>query len=345
MQQATVNLLSDMGAQPATLQDSLVPGGPLDTTDPTATITDPAGGATVPGGNVTISGTAADTDGVVAAVEVSTDNGTTWNRAAGAANWTYTFDASGGQVTAQARAVDDAANIGSAASVTFTVEQSVCPCSIFTPSTTGVQENDPQAVELGVKFRSDVARLDHGDPLLQDRREHGDPHRHAVGHGRGGPRQRHVLRRVCDRLAGGHLRRAHPGRRRHHLCRLLPHEHRQLRHQARRSRRPASTTPRSMPSRTGPTDPTASTHMGPAAPIRPIRSRHRTTSSMSSSSTRRDPIRPRPRSRGALLPRAHPASPSGPTSRRRSASRWRPDRSRPRASNCAGRPTPSLPRR
>ena len=66
IQQATVNLLSDMGAQPATLQDGPGPAdGPLDTTAPTAVITDPAGGATVPGGNVTISGTAADTGGVV----------------------------------------------------------------------------------------------------------------------------------------------------------------------------------------------------------------------------------------------------------------------------------------
>ena len=58
-------------------------------------------------------------------------------------------------MTAQARAVDDAANIGTAASVTFTAAAQVCPCSIFTPATTGVQENDTGAVELGVKFRSD----------------------------------------------------------------------------------------------------------------------------------------------------------------------------------------------
>ena len=130
---------------------------PLDTTAPTAVITDPAGGATVPGGNVTVSGTAADTGGVVAAVEVSTDGGATWARATGTTNWTYTFSASNGSVTAQARAVDDAANIGAADSVTFTVAAQVCPCSIFTPATTGAQENDPSAVELGVKFRSDVA--------------------------------------------------------------------------------------------------------------------------------------------------------------------------------------------
>ncbi len=157
MQQATVNLLSDMGAQPATRQTNLVAGGALDTTAPTVAITDPADGATVPGGNVTVSGTAADTGGIVAAVDVSTDGGTTWNRATGTANWTHTFNAANGPVTAQARAVDDAANIGPAASRSFTAAAQVCPCSIFAPSTTGNQQNDSNAVELGVKFRSDVA--------------------------------------------------------------------------------------------------------------------------------------------------------------------------------------------
>ena len=157
MQQATVNLLSDMGAQPETLQSGLTAGGALDTTAPTASITDPTGGATVPGGNVTISGTAADPGGLVAAVEVSTDGGLTWGRATGTTSWAYTFSASNGPVTAQARAVDDAANIGTATSVSFTVAAQTCPCTIFTPSTTGVQDNDTNSVELGVKFRSDVA--------------------------------------------------------------------------------------------------------------------------------------------------------------------------------------------
>ena len=72
-----------------------------------------------PGGNVTISGTAADVGGVVAAVEVSTDGGTTWARATGTTSWTYTFSASDGPVTVQARAIDDAANIGTADSVSL----------------------------------------------------------------------------------------------------------------------------------------------------------------------------------------------------------------------------------
>jgi large repetitive protein len=156
VQQATVNLLSDMGVQPGSLQDGLVPGGALDTAAPTATITDPAPGATVPGGNVTVSGTAADTGGIVAAVEVSTDGGTTWARATGTTNWTYTFSASDGPVTVQARAIDDAANIGAASSVSFEVGPQECPCSIWTPQVGGGTTFTDGPVELGVKFRAGV---------------------------------------------------------------------------------------------------------------------------------------------------------------------------------------------
>ncbi len=142
MQQATINLLSDMGAQPDSLQDNLVPGGPLDTTAPTATITDPTDGATVPGGNITVSGTAADTDGILVAVEVSIDGGTTWNRATGTTSWTYGFSAIDQSVTVQARAVDDAANVGTPDSITLTAQAQTCPCSIFGASVTGTEEND-----------------------------------------------------------------------------------------------------------------------------------------------------------------------------------------------------------
>ncbi len=194
MQQATVNLLSDMGAQPATLQAGLVAGGALDTTAPTAAITDPTGGATVPGGNVTISGTAADTGGLVAAVEVSTDGGTTWGRATGTTNWTYTFSASNGTVTAQARAVDDAANIGTAASVTFDVAAQVCPCSIFAPvgDRNRGERHRRRRARRQVPIRS--RGLHHRDPLLQDRGQHGHPHRHPLVDRRDEPGNRHVLR-------------------------------------------------------------------------------------------------------------------------------------------------------
>ena len=75
VQQAMVNLLADMGVQPVTLQAGLVPASAsTDTTPPTSTITAPAAGAQLTVGNpVVIAGTAADSGGIVAAVEVSTD--------------------------------------------------------------------------------------------------------------------------------------------------------------------------------------------------------------------------------------------------------------------------------
>src|SRR5215471_8118429 len=80
MQQATVNLLADMGAQPFSLIPGLTPAAAsTDTTGPSSTITSAAQGANLPDGSaVTVSGTATDVGGgVVAGVEISTDGGTT----------------------------------------------------------------------------------------------------------------------------------------------------------------------------------------------------------------------------------------------------------------------------
>ena len=86
--QATVNLLADMGVQPATLQSGLVPAtASTDTSPPRSTITSPAPGTTVTTGSVTVSGTAQDFGGgVVGAVEISLDGGKTWHPAAGLHN-------------------------------------------------------------------------------------------------------------------------------------------------------------------------------------------------------------------------------------------------------------------
>jgi phosphodiesterase/alkaline phosphatase D-like protein len=115
MQQATVNLLADMGVQPATLQPGLIPSLPsADTAPPTTTITAPAAGTTL-GTNVAylITGTAADTGGVVGGVEVSVDGGTTWRRAEGRASWSYawTTPATAGTVNILSRGTDDSGNI------------------------------------------------------------------------------------------------------------------------------------------------------------------------------------------------------------------------------------------
>ena len=115
MQQATVNLLADMAAQPVTLQSGLVPAvASSDSTAPSSSIAAPADGANVTVGNpVTISGTATDTGGgVVGAVEVSTDGGATWRPAAGRENWSFSWTpASSGPVTILSRAADDSGNL------------------------------------------------------------------------------------------------------------------------------------------------------------------------------------------------------------------------------------------
>jgi len=120
MQQATVNLFADMGAQPATLESGLVAAtASTDQTPPASAITSPSGGATIANGNtVTVSGTATDSGGgVVAGVEVSTDGGTHWHpvtmmsSAATSVTWSYTWAANGvGAVTIKSRATDDSGN-------------------------------------------------------------------------------------------------------------------------------------------------------------------------------------------------------------------------------------------
>jgi Domain of unknown function (DUF4082)/Bacterial Ig-like domain/Bacterial Ig domain len=160
MQQATVNLFADMGVQPATLQSGLVQSTPsFDTTAPTSTITSPTASTTVQVNNpIVITGTASDTGGVVGGVEVSVDGGTTWHPAKGRANWTYTWiPTSTGSVTIKSRATDDSGNIQAPATeVTLTVSTRTCPCSIWNDAVRPglVTTSDPQAVELGVKFRA-----------------------------------------------------------------------------------------------------------------------------------------------------------------------------------------------
>ena len=170
MQQATVNLLADMGdVQPATLMSGLTPATPsTDTTPPTSTITSPASGATFSdGAPVTISGTAADAGGgMVAGVEVSTDGGTTWHPVTTmsapntAVTWGYSWIAHGNPTTTiKSRAVDDSGNLEQPRpGVTVNVN---CPCSIWGTNTTPVtaDSGDAASINVGVKFKSDVYGL------------------------------------------------------------------------------------------------------------------------------------------------------------------------------------------
>jgi hypothetical protein len=160
MQQATINLLADMGAQPGSIQAGLVSATKsTDATAPVSTIASPASGATVIPGAITISGSASDAGGVVAAVEVSTDGGQTWHPAQGRSSWTYAWSPKTvGPVTLRSRAVDDSGNLQNApSSVTVTVGERDCQCSAISSSTapTQVDSGDANSVELGVKFKTD----------------------------------------------------------------------------------------------------------------------------------------------------------------------------------------------
>ena len=128
-----MNLLADMGAQPATLMTGLVAA--TKSTDTTGADGDHhlAGGRC--GRSPTarrsrVTGTATDTGGRVAGVEVSTDGGDTWHPATGhhQRGPTPTSSTGVGADAVQVRAIDDSANIGAAATRVVTV---ACPCSVF----------------------------------------------------------------------------------------------------------------------------------------------------------------------------------------------------------------------
>ncbi|MBD2308313.1 DUF4082 domain-containing protein [Chroococcidiopsis sp. FACHB-1243] len=161
MQQATVNLFADMGVQPHTLQAGLVLAtASTDITAPTSTISSLPSVSVQAGSPVTISGTASDPGGVVGGVEVSVDGGTTWHPATGRTNWSYTWTPQAtGSVIIKSHAIDDSGNLEtSGASTTVTVGERTCPCSTWndTATPTTASAPDAQAVELGVKFKSDL---------------------------------------------------------------------------------------------------------------------------------------------------------------------------------------------
>nr|WP_245309921.1 DUF4082 domain-containing protein [Rhizobium sp. R339] len=159
VQQAMVNLLADMGIQPGTLQSGLVAGtASADQAAPTSVITVP--GTVAVGSSVTITGTAADTGGgVVAGVEVSTDNGASWHPATGDENWTYSWSPQvAGSYTIRSRAVDDSINLETPSAGRTVTVSGPSYTSLFGSATPAiVNTNDSSAVELGVRFQTSVA--------------------------------------------------------------------------------------------------------------------------------------------------------------------------------------------
>jgi hypothetical protein len=162
MQQATMNLLADMGAQPFTPQANLqVPTPSTDTTTPVSVITSPAAGSTLnTGTTVTVTGTASDSGGVVGGVEVSGDGGATWHPATGRSTWSYSFTPRvTGQTTILSRAADDSGNLESPKNgVSVTVAPQVCPCGVWNNSNIPItpDSQDTSSVEVGLKFRADA---------------------------------------------------------------------------------------------------------------------------------------------------------------------------------------------
>ena len=115
LQQATINLFADMGAQPGSLMAGMIRATQsTDLLAPISTILSPLTGASFASGtDVTIRGNAQDRGGgVVAVVEVSVDGGITWHRATGRESWTYTFTTRGnGPFSILSRAADDSGNV------------------------------------------------------------------------------------------------------------------------------------------------------------------------------------------------------------------------------------------
>jgi hypothetical protein len=160
IQQATVNLLADMGAQPGTLQSGLVAAvKSTDSTPPVSTISTPANRASFGEGQpVLISGVASDAGGQVAGVEVSVDGGVTWFRASGTTSWTYTWNATRGTHTVLSRATDDSLNTETPQSG-ITISVTPAGSSLFSGAAVPDSETtaDASSIELGVKFSASTA--------------------------------------------------------------------------------------------------------------------------------------------------------------------------------------------
>ena len=153
MQQATVNLFADMGVQPGSLQSGLlIATASNDATRPVSLINPIPGGLTA-GSSVTITGTASDVGGRVAAVEVSVDNGLTWRRAEGTANWSFGWTPqSAGPSVVKSRAVDDSLNMETQGpTVAVTIAPSV-GTSLFRGETPAGAGTDATNYEFGTKF-------------------------------------------------------------------------------------------------------------------------------------------------------------------------------------------------
>ena len=230
MQQATVNLFADMGVQPRTPPADLVPATASDdTTPPTSAIVSPLANSVVPAGStVTITGTASDTGGEVAGVEVSVDGGRPWRRANGRTAWTYAWQTGSPRtVNIRSRAIDDSGNVEAASlgiSVVVEAGAAVPMLDLAGDADPGVgAENDPNAVELGVKFRSDVNGFITALRFYKSPQDVGPHVGNLWSASADAAGVDDVRRRDRLGLAGGPTAGADRHRGQHHLRRVLPH--------------------------------------------------------------------------------------------------------------------------
>lgn len=172
MQQATINVLADMGAQPATLMAGMIAASEsTDKQAPTSVISFPANNTTINDYTpITITGTCSDAGGgVLAGIEISFDNGVTWKRVVANGNWSYSWRPTGGQTSynIMVRGFDDSGNIetigssGSSNNIVVNVTtSSPAPITVFQSTTVPAEgaHNDGQgAIEVGMKFRANVS--------------------------------------------------------------------------------------------------------------------------------------------------------------------------------------------
>ncbi|QYA25198.1 DUF4082 domain-containing protein [Gramella sp. MT6] len=123
MQQATINLLADMGAQPASIQPGMIRATPsTDIEAPLLTYTSPAEETVVPVNTELLITGSTEEQNVIVAVEVSTDGGITWENAEGKQDWSYAWTPSvTGPASIQVRSYDDSGNLSAPEILNLTV--------------------------------------------------------------------------------------------------------------------------------------------------------------------------------------------------------------------------------
>ena len=165
------------------------------------------------GQTVTVTGTATDTGGGVIGGVRSLDR---WRRRPGTQravrsarrrkNWTYTFKAPApGTYTIESRAVDDSLNLETPGTGCLIYGDAILGLACLVPARTPAIANDPNAIEVGVKFTSATSGLITGHPVLQGSDEYRDPYRRSLDLRRHPAGHRHLHQRDRERMAAGQL--------------------------------------------------------------------------------------------------------------------------------------------